>query len=530
MLALGVFRNALGGPFVSDDFGYLVHSPYTSALSTENLLAIFAPWGPARIYDVGNYAPLHLLLTAIERQLFGNDVRGYHVVNVLLHALNATLLVALLLSSRLPRLAALVCGLLFLLHPANVEAVAWISQLKTSAALALALGALLVWPHRPALATLLFAAGLLTKAAVVFALPVAAALAWVRRGGPGQDRRSWVWLAGWALLLGLYALPQLEAFQQSAPLEGETYGDPIAHLRTIAAIGMRYLVMAATGRGVSAFHDPDVPVARFDLWWIAAIPASFLLGWRLLYTLRLRREESAYWLGAASAFVPVSQIFPFVIPLADRYLYFIFPGLLGGASFLALALGDWGAPRFGRGFERRLSRGVAAAALALATLFGVQASVRAGIWSSEIRLYLDSARNYPEGGTALFLAARREAQSGDGAAAVALLEKAAQRGVNRFELLRSDPGLAPIRGDPAFRALVAKLALRVIERARIRGGETQPELRMLAHAHLERDEYEQALQQLTKALAAGGPLSEVVRRELESVRSLQRAQRSPESP
>ena len=120
-LALAVYWPALHGPFISDDALFIVLNPWTSTLSLESLLEMFHPWGEAR--TASNYAPLHLLASALERALFGADTFGYHVVNVLIHALNATLLVALLISSRLPRAPALFGGFLFLVHPANVEAV-----------------------------------------------------------------------------------------------------------------------------------------------------------------------------------------------------------------------------------------------------------------------------------------------------------------------------------------------------------------------------------------------------------------------
>ena len=44
-------------------------------------------------------------------------------------------------------------GAFFTLHPANVQVVVWISQLKSTAGLAFALGALLALPRRPVLAT-----------------------------------------------------------------------------------------------------------------------------------------------------------------------------------------------------------------------------------------------------------------------------------------------------------------------------------------------------------------------------------------
>ena len=53
------------------------------------------------------------------------------------------LLVLVFRASAISRIPALLGGAFFLLHPANVEAVAWISQLKSTAGLAFALGALL---------------------------------------------------------------------------------------------------------------------------------------------------------------------------------------------------------------------------------------------------------------------------------------------------------------------------------------------------------------------------------------------------
>ena len=59
--------------------------------------------------------------------------RGHHVVNVVLHALASVLLVARLPRVRAARAPPRCCGgAFFLAHPANVEAVAWISQLKST--------------------------------------------------------------------------------------------------------------------------------------------------------------------------------------------------------------------------------------------------------------------------------------------------------------------------------------------------------------------------------------------------------------
>jgi hypothetical protein len=524
-LSVGVYWPALGGPFVSDDYGYIAASPYTSSLGSEALLEILDPRGQARLFTA-NYAPVHLLLTALERQIFADEFLGYHLVNVLAHALCCTLLAALLRQSGVPTPGVLLGTGFFALHPANVEAVAWISQLKTSASLALALGALVSFRRRPGLATALFATALLTKASAAAVLPAAAAQSWAWAGEPGAPagelRRRGRWLAGWLLLLGGFAAAELSAHAATGHLEVAAFADRRVQLRTMAAVGARYLAMAATSFGVSAFQEPPPALSPFDPWWLLALPLAALLAGRTALALRRRREEAAFWVLAAASFAPVSQIAPFVNPVADRYLYFVLPGLIGGAL---LAGGDLLARHAPAAARRRARQGLLAASALLLAFFGARSAERAALWQSEIRLLLDAARHYPEGGTAAFLRARRAAQEGDALAAVAELRTAEAGHAARFTVLLEDPGLRPLRGEPAFEALLAEMAGRWIERSLASGIESQPELRVRALAHQVRGEWELAAATLERALRAGGPQDELVRGQLARVRDQLAARR-----
>jgi hypothetical protein len=216
-LALALLGPALSGPFVSDDHLYRSH-PYTSELSVPNAVAILDPFGPAKLHTA-NYEPVHLGLQALERQIFADETLGYHCLNAWVHALVATLLVALWTRSRIPLAAAVLGAVFFAVHPANVEAAAWISQQKTTVSVALALAALLALPRHGLVATALFALALLTKASAAFALPMAAGFAWAAHprtgagsagpaGAPrGAPERTWLWLGVWTLLLAGYAVP-----------------------------------------------------------------------------------------------------------------------------------------------------------------------------------------------------------------------------------------------------------------------------------------------------------------------------------
>jgi len=75
--------------------------------------------------------PLAWLSHMADVSLFGLWAGGHHTVNVLLHAMNAVLVLALGRRLGLALPAALVVAAVFALHPAQVESVAWVSERKT---------------------------------------------------------------------------------------------------------------------------------------------------------------------------------------------------------------------------------------------------------------------------------------------------------------------------------------------------------------------------------------------------------------
>jgi hypothetical protein len=502
--ALLVYRPAFDGPFVSDDNHYVRDNDYVHELSLDNVLAILDPGGVPTLRVV-NYAPVQLLIHAAVWEVSGDDVRGHHLVNVALHALASLLLVLLLLRSGLLPPVAVAGGTLFLLHPANVEAVAWISQLKSTSSLCLSLAALLAFARRPGLGTLLFTLALLAKATAVFVLPVAVLLAWARR-----EPLPWRWYAASAAVFVAFSAVEFTVHQRSGAAEAALHGTPLTLVRTIAALALRYVVMSATSLGVSAFHEPDPARSWLDPWWLGAAVVLGLLGWRLVWALRGRREEAAWWVWALVSFAPVSQIFPFLYPMADRYLYFILPGLLGGA----LLAGQEGLERLSPARRTLILRAAGAAALVLALVFALRSAERARIWASPALLLQDAAQNYPEGVSAQLLRARRAALAGDGAAAAQALRAAQARGYNRFQQILSDPGLTSVRDHPAVQEVVRDMAAGWIESLLRKPDVTQRELRTVAQAHVVRGELREAEQVLRRALAQGGREDDRIRADL----------------
>ena len=166
---------ALGGGFVFDD-----------SLSIDNPL-IHASNGLRRIWfkaEAQTYYPLTESLWWLEWRWWGDHATGYHVVNVLLHAVNAVLVWIVL--RRLKISGAWLAALVFAIHPVNVATVAWISEQKNTLSMLFYLVAILLYLRFDekrrwgwyGLSLAAFVLALLSKTAVVMLPVVVLGLVW----------------------------------------------------------------------------------------------------------------------------------------------------------------------------------------------------------------------------------------------------------------------------------------------------------------------------------------------------------------
>lgn len=179
---------AMRGGFIWDDDAHVTRPELRSA---GGLLRIWFDLGATQQY----YPLLHSAFW-IQHKLWGDRTVGYHLVNTLLHALSAAIVLfivrRLLRAAQIPwaeAVAALTASV-FALHPVHVESVAWITELKNTLSGVLYLSAMSLYlrfdesrrANWYALALILFVCGLFTKT-VTATLPAALlVILWWLRG------------------------------------------------------------------------------------------------------------------------------------------------------------------------------------------------------------------------------------------------------------------------------------------------------------------------------------------------------------
>jgi len=278
-----------------------------------------------------DYFPLKTTMLWIEYQLWGQEllmptqpradgdfvINGFHVMNILIHALDGLLLWMVLRQLKVP--GAWLGSLLFVIHPVHAESVAWIAERKNTLSLCFCLLSLSAWLRfedagkrsHYAWAMVLFLASLLCKTHVVVFPAVLLLIVWWRNSR--ITLRDVARSAPFFIIALALALVTIW-FQNDRAIGGEEI--PIGNAASRIA-GAGVVVWSYLAKALVPINLNTIYADTWYLWWPLTNPQP--------------------WMFLASALVPMTfallwalmVLYPSRNPITGRTPFFVFAFFVG---------------------------------------------------------------------------------------------------------------------------------------------------------------------------------------------------------
>jgi len=396
-LAIGVYYNALGNGFVSDDNFQLLGNPLVTDWRQIPQIFQHHIWAFAGQETTNYYRPIQIVLYMGLYYIFGFDAYIFHLFMILIHAANTMLVYRV--SKRLLKTpeAALVAAILFAVHPIHNEAVVWIAVLPDmllTMIVLITIGLFIRWDARPASKQTaglsgLFLLALLTKEPGAMLLPLLLGYEFLYLGRRlidlWKNRALYISLLG---VFGVYCLLRIHALGGMAPAQGFYYklhGKELI-LNVIAMLG-QYLGKLVLPIHLSYFYffEPTTsftPQVLFSLLGAAAVIAGIFL---------LRRRVPAVSYGLYLILIPLAPALNIngvgENAFTERYLYL--PSV--GAVIVAAVAWQWLASK-----QRYVAYAVVVLLVAASAYILIPRNLD---WHDDVRLFTVSSEQAPKSGT-----------------------------------------------------------------------------------------------------------------------------------
>ncbi|MDB4349511.1 tetratricopeptide repeat protein [Omnitrophica bacterium] len=326
VLGFLAYGNSLDGDFILDDKFFTKDNIYIKDFS--NISKIFrSDIGAGAAYETNFYRPLQMITFMVDYSLWKSNVKGYHLVNILLHVLTAICLYFFVTLLFKDELLSLFTAILFVTHPIHTEAISYISGRAdplSAVFMLLCFISYLRYLHSERLGTyiliiLSYTLALLSREHSLI-LPVLLLL--YHYSFPAKTTGKKLKLKGAAPILGislLYILfrvtvlrPLLPHISSTSTLLERIPGFFVAISNYIRLILLPFNLHMEYGNGIFNLTNPK------------AIPGILIIFSLLFYAFRKRHSNnlisfSIFWFFIA--LLPQSNIYPINAYMAEHWLY-----------------------------------------------------------------------------------------------------------------------------------------------------------------------------------------------------------------
>jgi protein O-mannosyl-transferase len=423
-----IFLPTLWYGFVWDDRYSIVTN--TSLKSWKTLAQIL--WGPMDA-TVSMYRPVTGVIIFFQFHLFGLHPWGYHLTSVLLHAIACALIFRVALQLSATRSVALFASLLFAVHDAHLEAVAWVSALAEPLVVSFVLAGLSAylryrrerqWKWLAAISVSLFL-GLLTKETAI-ALPLLL-LAYEFTFGDSDSRklrRNLPLVAALSSTVFVYVVMRHFAYK------GFIYNESRLPFRVLFFTWPSLLV--TYGRHLviptlrSPFYDSDYVVAANWSFWLPLAILIAIAGAACFASKRLAGGALIQFctLGMVISIIPALDlnIFQYREIMHDRFLYLPSVFFAIPVSYLLFGTHKCKDAAHRSDGKRRSTTAYAALGACLVLLNGAALLIQSPVWSNDLALFSYAVRIAPGNPRPAFALAEEYLERGDLSQAEQLLQ------------------------------------------------------------------------------------------------------------
>ena len=400
LIAFLVYLPVFDNGFVWDDFFFITENVYVTEPSNWGKLWSSNTTAGAGILDE-YYRPLTSLSFGVDYQIWGDWALGFHLTQVALHALAGVLVFGLLVELGMKQNLSFFAALFFLVHPAQVQAVAYMASRGDQGYVVLALLGLLAFERS-------FGGGrkgLLVGACVGFYVAAILAkefglasillfgLVWLVKSGAGfgslkdKIRETWPQVVG-LVALGLVAAgylllrASLLRFTGGAELDlpPEYQSSLVVRLLTMPALVWQYLGILFWPSQLYFHRTSEIYTALS--WSLLGLVGLVGLGVGVSWFEFKKRGSGWVGLGLiwfVGMLLPVLGLIPISALIREHWLYFALVGMaVAVVAGLDLAVGK----------NEKLQRLVFGVGLPLVVLVLAGLSfVQIGVWQDQERLY-----------------------------------------------------------------------------------------------------------------------------------------------
>ncbi len=388
---LFVYGPSLGNQFVTWDDELLITENQTiKTLSVGSIKQAFTS------YDPELYIPLTFVSYQIDHAIGGEDPFVYHLHSIGLHIVNALLVTLLLFLLFNQPWIPIFCGLLFLVHPLNVEAAAWASARKDVLSMFFSLGSLITYcwyclrsQRKWLWASIAFFVLALGAKVTIILLPLALVLIDAHYHRP-LDRRLFIEKIPFALLTIAFGI--IAMFGKGKVLAASSTASKFwLGLKSIA-VSLGHFIWPSN---LSVMYPQTTPVSLFspDI----ALSAVVVIVLAVLIVLSLKRTPRVL-IGAAFFMLMLLPTFINVTKggdtyfTSDRYVYAAMIGLL----YVVATLIEWLHNRpVSYRFQSKRTNLIAGILVLIIGIFAVQARTQALTWRTSETLYVSVIESYP---------------------------------------------------------------------------------------------------------------------------------------